>query len=137
MSTSERVLEAERFLLKDAKGNVRAELSLCSGSPGLIFYDKNLKRRAELSLDEDSVGLQFFDETGLCRLQIALERDRPNVATPTISIGGIRGEGGIVLYVGPDAVTGIVFLDKDHKPTLDIPSQLPSDTQFGGPPTST
>lgn len=123
MSSIDKVVEAECFVLKDKQGNIRAELSLCSGSPGLILYDENKKKRAMLSLFAEDVGLVFFDEEGLCRLQICLERDRPGIGTPSISMGGPRREGGITIYVGPDAQTGIVFLDKENKPILHFPSQ--------------
>ena len=124
MSSIDKVVEATSFVLKDAQGNVRAELSLRSGSPGLVLYGEDKKRRAELSLDAHGMGLLFFDESGHCRLQACLERDRPGIGTPTISMGGQKGEGGVVLYVGPDALTGITFLDKDHKPVLHISNEV-------------
>ncbi|HEV3261148.1 MAG TPA: hypothetical protein VG013_30125 [Gemmataceae bacterium] len=133
MSPIDKVVEAESFVLKDGQGNIRAELSLRSGFPGLIMYDENKKRRAELSVGASGVGLLFFDESGLCRLQACLERDRPGIATPAISVAGQRGQGGIVLYVGPDALTGITFLDREHKPCLDFTNAFRFDPGVGEP----
>jgi hypothetical protein len=133
MSKAGKVVEAECFVLKDMHGNVRAELSLRSGSPSLIMYGENKKRRLEIILNDDGAGLLLFDESGHCRLQACLEQDRPGIVTPSISVGGPRGEGGIVLYVGPDAQTGILFLDKEHKPILDFSSSASFNTRPGEP----
>lgn len=127
MSHSNQTIEAEGFVLKDAQGNIRAELSLRQGRPGLFFYDENKKTRAALVVDADAMGFEFFDEAGLCRVCISLDKDRPGIGTPSISLAGPRGEGAILLGIGPDGFTTITFLGKDHKPILQLPSEIPVD----------
>lgn len=52
--TVSKVVEAERFLLRDAKGRVRARLTVMGdGRPVLGLYDRNGTRRATLGLKKD------------------------------------------------------------------------------------
>jgi hypothetical protein len=125
MSSAEKVIECEAFVLKDAQGNIRAELGLRQGWPRLILFADDKNRRAELFLDANNIALQFYDDSGTCRLQACLERDRAGIASPSISIAGPKGDGGIVLYVGSEAITGLTFLGRDNKPILNLTNQLP------------
>lgn len=63
-----RVVEAERFVLRDATGKVRAELGLRDGRPGLALFDEKGERRAQLAmLPDGSSSLTFYDRDGNAR----------------------------------------------------------------------
>ncbi len=67
-----KVIEAERFVLQDAAGKVRGELSvLPGGQAGLGLYDQNANLRAMLSLWRDGrPSLELYDENGKLRAVI-------------------------------------------------------------------
>jgi hypothetical protein len=80
-----RIVEAEKFVLRDGKGNVRAEIALEGGNPLIRFYDDGGKMRTvvgvgtiELFSEQGSLTmlsdtLQFADEKGLVRARLEAE----------------------------------------------------------------
>jgi mono/diheme cytochrome c family protein len=66
------VLEAERFVLRDAQGKVRAELKLHEGQPNLILFDEQGQRRLRLGLHADrSAGLVVYDRDAAAPVALA------------------------------------------------------------------
>jgi mono/diheme cytochrome c family protein len=60
-----RVVEAERFVLRDVNGQVRAELRLVEGQPSLELFDDGGKRRLRFGLDSDgSARVLLYDKNG-------------------------------------------------------------------------
>ena len=57
-----RIVEAEEFVLRDAAGNVRAELVAFKDGPALTLLDENGKSRATLAVDKPGPRLSLHDE---------------------------------------------------------------------------
>ena len=66
-----RVLEAERFVVKDHSGKERAGLGLTADGPSLEFYDaRSGTIRIALTSNEGRQGLAFHDGTGRPQLTL-------------------------------------------------------------------
>ena len=62
---TDRVVEAERFVLIDSSGDTRAVLAVAKGGSGLYLYDGTGKIRAGLVGGvADETGLSLYDKTG-------------------------------------------------------------------------
>jgi hypothetical protein len=71
-----KVVEAERFVLRDSQGKMRAEWTLEDGDIVQIFYDEKGKPRLEMGVAaNDSVGLMLLDQEGHPRLDLSLDQD--------------------------------------------------------------
>lgn len=71
-----KVVEAERFVLRDAKGNVWAELAVRDGAPSLTLFDAKGQRRGGLDLlADDSVRLSLYDAMGASRTVVSVDSD--------------------------------------------------------------
>jgi hypothetical protein len=77
---SARVVEAEGFVLKDAAGKVRAELSVDGEGAKLLLGSENGKSRAMLNVDKDGPALTLFDENAKLRAWLAVFKDGPRLA---------------------------------------------------------
>jgi hypothetical protein len=117
-----KIVEAERFVLRDSNGRIRAELGAGEASSiGLKLYDGKGHVRVEVVVAKDGAsGLQLWDEHGMPRVILALDPDQPYVAAPSLSLTGKDGRGGVVLSVAPDGSPSVDFL-KDGKVFLAIP----------------
>ena len=71
-----RVVEADRFVLKDEAGMERAVLSMDKEEPSLRLYDAQGQTRADLTLDNDEVSLHLGGTPGTTRLGLRLAEDR-------------------------------------------------------------
>ncbi|MBI1913441.1 MAG: hypothetical protein HYS12_01595 [Planctomycetes bacterium] len=113
-SNAAKVIEAEKFVLRDSSGKVRAELGdLGHDSIGLRLFDGEGRERAVLLVAKDgAVGLQLSDDTGFPRAMLGLDPDSPHIATPVFSLNSREGIGGLALYVSPDGVSGLDFRNK-------------------------
>jgi hypothetical protein len=61
--TAPNVVEAQKFVLKDESGRIRAELLSQGGGPSLVYYDREGNRRANFSAaDDGSAWLHFTDK---------------------------------------------------------------------------
>lgn len=110
---SARVIEAEKFVLRDASGASRTELTvLPDGSPTLGFLDKDEKPRALLGLAPDgSPGLAFLDTNEKARLTLTFAGGAPAIAVIDKE-GRVRAK----LDVATDGVPGLAFLDQAGRP---------------------
>lgn len=70
-------VEAERFVLMDANGKVRAELGMAVHGPHLAFYDEAGTRRAVLGIVQKGPGLFFLDTTQKRRVAMGLAEKGP------------------------------------------------------------
>src|SRR5262245_14707376 len=112
-----KVIEAERFVLRDSAGRIRAELGETQhGAIGLHLYDDHGKVRAELVVARDGAsGLQLRDEAEFPRVILYLDTDRPDIATPGLSLNSRDGKGNIGLSVGPDGSSSVDFRGKEKQ----------------------
>jgi hypothetical protein len=71
---TERVIEAQKFVLKDSQGRVRAELSTeRDEAPKLWLFDESNHRRAEFSLLANGTpGVRFLDKDQKIRAALEL-----------------------------------------------------------------
>ena len=70
-------VEAERFVLMDANGKLRAELGMAEHGPHLAFYDAEGTRRAVLGIVQKGPGLFFLDTTQKRRVAMGLAEKGP------------------------------------------------------------
>jgi len=61
---SERVVEAEKFVLRYEKGNAAAVLGMTPNGPSLSLYDAEGKRRLAVGLGSSGPAFVLFDENG-------------------------------------------------------------------------
>jgi len=72
-----RKVEAEEFVLRDAAGNVRAELVAFKDGLALTLLDESGKSRATLAVDKPGPRLSLYDENGKPRARLAVYEDGP------------------------------------------------------------
>jgi mono/diheme cytochrome c family protein len=71
-----KVIEAERFIMRDAKGTVRAELAWSDGDAGLTLFDAKGKRRTRFVLSGDGLlNLSVYDRNGTDRAVLQVQPD--------------------------------------------------------------
>jgi mono/diheme cytochrome c family protein len=97
-----RSVEAERFVLRDEQGTVRAELRLREGQPGLTI----------------------FDEKGFQRIQLALRPD----GTASLVLQDKGAAGGIAVQAGPDGTSLVKYLSKRGEVDKVLPASLNKET---------
>lgn len=59
-----KVVEAEKFVVRDPQGLVRATLSSDSNGVGLQFYDESDRLRLSLSYCLNATGIRIYNENG-------------------------------------------------------------------------
>jgi hypothetical protein len=86
-----RIVEAQKFVLKDTKGNVRAWLGVIGEGSELILGNSNQQPRMSLEVSVDAADLHFFgSRKGGMTLGV-------NSGEPAISLVGANGNGGAEL----------------------------------------
>ncbi len=75
----ERIVAAEGFLLKDARGKVRAKLSVDKDRPMLALADEHEMPRVGLSVDKDGPMLAMGDEYGMPRVELSVGKEGPRL----------------------------------------------------------
>lgn len=75
------VVEAQRFVLKNVEGKVRAELSTArNNEPKLWFYGEDGKRRIEVSLLSDgTAGVWLLDRQERIRAGLSMMEEEPSL----------------------------------------------------------
>jgi len=68
-------IRANRFILEDDEGTVRARLTVDAGGPALSLLDKNGKSRAVLSVDKNGSGLRLRDENSKPLAALSMDKD--------------------------------------------------------------
>ena len=68
-------VRANRFLVEDENGKVRASLDASMNAPGLTLFDENGKPSASLDGSKISRGLALFDENGKVRASLDASRN--------------------------------------------------------------
>lgn len=110
-----KVVEAERFVLRDTTGKPRARLSLLpDGGTGLTLFDQNGKARAGLGLLPDGwPALTLVDQNGKLRAKLSLLPDgRPAL---TLADQNEKPRALLSLYQ-PDGGPALDLFDQNEKP---------------------
>src|SRR5258708_12751605 len=110
------VIEAQRFVLKDAKGNVRAWLGLFGKGSELILGDTNKEPKMTLKVSEDASDLHFYggEHSGM-NLGVDL-------GYPAISMAGTDGSGRVDIAVSTP------------RPAIKVPTEKGFSTLLGAAP---
>jgi hypothetical protein len=118
------VVEARKFVLKDDRGRVRAEIGPNSAGTalGLRLYDRQGKLRVDVGVSEDesTAIVSLLDPAGADRASVVLDRDGSSVMVSGAGrMAGITAEdSGNAAFVagrdGKDAVT--LGVDRDGEP---------------------
>jgi hypothetical protein len=89
-----KVVEAERFVLRDSSGNVRAEIGISTRQvAALKLYDGAGRCRVELLVTKDGTsGLQFQDQDGTPRVVVYLDQVEQQTGNPCLSLVGKDGK---------------------------------------------
>jgi hypothetical protein len=136
-------VEAHRFVLRDAQGNVRAVLGptpeggsrfvltdvagrerlrmtlLADGSPGLSFADSEGRSRAVLAfLPDETANLVFADRTGRTRAVFGLMPDE----STTLVFADRDGETRVGLGVDPQGAAGLTLFERDGASSI-VPAE--------------
>jgi hypothetical protein len=70
-----KVVEAEKFVLRDGAGVERGEMFATDAARGLVFYNKNGKQAVALVISDQMNGLVVFDQNGNLRQTITSKLD--------------------------------------------------------------
>jgi hypothetical protein len=124
-------LVAERFVLKDPQGVVRAHLaSKKDGSPELALFDAKGNRRVTMNSTADNTSSIDFHDKGEVRLSMSTSSDGASVLSfldrnhatasglymwpdSTTGIGFRANNQGISMKIGPDGTSRLAITDKD------------------------
>jgi signal transduction histidine kinase/DNA-binding response OmpR family regulator len=138
-----RRIEADEFVLRDAKGAMRAALTMTADGPGLFLYDQTEVIRAGLLVGKEEPGLALFDRSGKPQVSLALSGEEPKLllrdvegvprAALTVSEAGTRlmlsdaQSGPRVGFAAENGEVSLVFADPIGKPRilLGMPGGVP------------
>ena len=90
-----KVIEAQRFVLKDGKGNVRAWLGLFGEGSELILGNVNKQPKMTLKVSDDASDLHFFGSEN-SGMNLGLD-----LGNPAIAMAGADGNGGADITFSP------------------------------------
>ncbi len=76
---NERTIEAERFILKDLNGRVRADLGMDKNGVRLLLQDENEKVRLNTAVLAEGPGIAMFDENGAIRYTVSHSSRGPSM----------------------------------------------------------
>ncbi|MGH7372433.1 MAG: hypothetical protein ACREJK_11395, partial [Candidatus Methylomirabilales bacterium] len=106
------VIEAEKFVLRDAQGKARAWLETASGSVNLALADRDEKSRAFVYVRADgSTGLALYDKTSTRRGGLYVSAD----GSPSLDLADKEGKAYVQLKLGPDGLPSVSLIDRDGR----------------------
>ncbi len=107
-----KVVEAERFVLRDTKGNILAIMGTEASGTSLSLYDQKGKPRAWLGVTADGAPvLALFDQNGKDRAGLVLGAD----GTPALALLDQNGKRRAVLSTLVDGTPGLLFADQNER----------------------
>lgn len=111
--TAAKVVEAERFIVRDAGGRTRATLGVAAdGEAGLYFVDRDGKLRAALALKTDGgPNLTLLDRDEKPRVGLVVGAD----GTPVLGLFDRDKKLRATLSVAADGTPFLSFKDRDGK----------------------
>ncbi len=118
-ASSGKVIEAEKFILRDASGRVRAELRAPRGGPaGLVLEDGVGRVRAAFTLAVDNTpGLLFLDQAG--KLRVTLQLQAPGDA-PILWLADKDQKARIKLSLSADGSPSFGLRGKNERPLMSL-----------------
>ena len=126
-----KVIEAEKFILRDAGGTARARLETLSfGKVQLVLFDKDKKPQSILGVGSDGPGLilggkegtTFLSNTLLLfsgkdfKVRLGMTLFPPQ--EPGLILAGSNGKHRAKLILGDDSAAALRFLDPDGKKVI-------------------
>ncbi|MBI3454275.1 MAG: hypothetical protein HY002_00615 [Candidatus Rokubacteria bacterium] len=98
------VVRAERIVLQDPSGQLRATLTAGTDESSILFYGKDGRPRAKLAVSAESPELMLFDANGNVRADLRLEADGSPSLILTERDGTVRaalgvGREGVPIFV--------------------------------------
>jgi hypothetical protein len=107
-----KVVEAERFVLRDTKGKILATLIEALGTPALVLFDQNGKARAGLTvLPDGRPGLSLYDQNEKKRAGLTVVGD----GTPSLALSDQNEKVRAGLGVLADGAPGLFLSDQNEK----------------------
>jgi hypothetical protein len=112
------VVEAERFVVRDGEGHVRAVIGVNQdGASRIVLQDRDGRERLRLSLLPDgSPGMTFADREGRSRAVLGLLPDE----TSTLVFADRWGMTRAVLGLSPDESSTLVFADRNGEARVGV-----------------
>jgi hypothetical protein len=114
-SKPEKIIQANKFILEDENGKLRAMLSADQNGPGLSLTDENGKVRALLNVRKDGPGLGLLDENGKSRVILSA-----GAQGTALCLKDENGKLRVALSVSGDEV-GLLLRDENGKPVGSLP----------------
>ena len=107
-------VEAEQFILKDAKGTMRATWTMrADQTPGLCLFDTAGNPRLSLDLAQDGTpGVNLYGPDRALRAAVAVRRD----GTPGLCLADPAGKIRLSLDLGNDGSTGVNLFGEAGRP---------------------
>ena len=108
-----KVVEAQKFSVRDANGVVRAQLGVAGGTVELNLADKGGMQRLSVHVDPDgSPGLMLIEKDGkTVRGEMSLKADQRMY----LALGDRNAKPRLWLEAKPDGSSGVSVMDKDGK----------------------
>jgi hypothetical protein len=111
--STDRVIEAQRFVIKDSSNRPRGVLAALSDGSVLSLYDRDGRGRASLTVAGDGTArLGFFDKGGKGRIVVDLAKDGDSMVGFYGPDAKARGQ----VRVTPDGTADLGFFDNDGNP---------------------
>jgi len=114
--TTGKTVSAGKFVLKDDRGHIRAELSSQQNTTNFALYDVQGVHRASLALSDGDPGFHLYDESGFRRAVIGISEEGPRIVFMDPS--GIRHTGLVLMDNGTLGV--YQAKGKEKKPNLSL-----------------
>src|SRR5262249_9028970 len=114
LGTAPKLIEAERFVVRDASGKMRVLLGdTGTGVPALIFFDEREKTRALLGIRADSglAQLVLADSQGAERAAVGVGRD----GAPFVALLDPDGKSRAMMRIAPDGEPFLALFDAAQK----------------------
>ncbi len=112
-----KVVEAEKFVLRDADGRVRGRLhTKPDGTAGLSLLDKGGTRRIALSVSPKGSGFEVYEKTGPLRALLGLASD----GTVGLVLNDKLEKRSIALYAGSDWLPMLKLLGSKEEVYIEL-----------------
>ena len=115
-----KVVEAEKFVLVDTSGKVRAELGpteagILGWPPGLTFYDSKGNEVVQLYVDDEFATLGIAGKEGRVGMWVSRQPLWGDLGLASLFLGDKDEKNRAVLTLRPDGGVALSLLDRDEK----------------------
>jgi hypothetical protein len=126
-----RIIEAEKFILRDEAGKKRGAFEMTNQGPSLTLYDDKEKERIVVfASDKEKVGVSLLDKKGNPSLTLFTSN---NDNASGVFLTDANGIPRLSLFSAKD-LYGLSLWDENGQPLYTIPDTLPSKTTKQIPP---